>query len=70
MMWHLVNGDNVMRFKDFAEIVRPRRPTATLKKGRKPMLLPIPGKKAKEAAAGKPVARASTWQKKRGEAAN
>ena len=43
MMWHLLNGDNVLRFKDFAEIVRPRRPTATLKKGRKPMLLPIPG---------------------------
>jgi hypothetical protein len=27
MMWHLLNGDNVLRFKDFAEIVRPRRPT-------------------------------------------
>ena len=66
MMWHLLNGDNVLRFKDFAEIVRPRRPTATLKKGRKPMLLPIPGNKAKEAAASKPVARPSTWQKKAG----
>ncbi len=30
------------------------------------MLLPIPGKKGKEAAAGKPVARPSTRQKKAG----
>ena len=35
MMWHLVNGDNVLRFKDFAEIVRPRRLTAPSKKGPK-----------------------------------
>ncbi len=72
MMWHLVNGDNVLRFKDFAGIVRPRRLTAPSKKGRKripgqgEMLLPIPGKKGKEAAAGKPVARPSTRQKKAG----
>jgi hypothetical protein len=64
MMWHLLNGDNVLRFEDFAEIVRPRRPTASLKKGRKPMLLPIPGKKSKETAASKPCARPSTRQKK------
>lgn len=36
MMWHLLNGDNVLRFKDFAEIVRPRRPTTSPKEGRKP----------------------------------
>ena len=29
MMWHLLNGDNVLRFEDFAEIVRPRRPAAS-----------------------------------------
>jgi hypothetical protein len=68
MMGHLLNGDNVLRFKDFAEIVRPRPPTTSSKKGRKPvegqgeMLLPIPGKKGKEAAASKPVARLSTRQ--------
>jgi hypothetical protein len=22
-LWHLVNGDTVLRFKDFAEVVRP-----------------------------------------------
>jgi len=37
MMWHLLNGDNVLRFNDFAEIVRPTRPTASSKKGRKPV---------------------------------
>jgi len=68
MMWHLVNGDNVLRFKDFAEIVRPRRPTASSKKGRKPvegqgeMLLPTPGEKEKEAAASNPAFRSSTRQ--------
>ena len=25
MMWHLLNGDNVLRFKDFPEIVRSRQ---------------------------------------------
>jgi len=25
MLWHLLNGDNVLRFKDFAEIARPAR---------------------------------------------
>jgi hypothetical protein len=24
MLWHLVNGDTVLRFKDFAEIIRPQ----------------------------------------------
>jgi len=72
MMWHLVNGDNVLCFKDFAEIVRPRRPSASSNKGRKriagrgEMLLPIPGKKGKEAATSKPAARPGTRQKKAG----
>jgi DNA end-binding protein Ku len=49
-----------------------RRPPAPAKKGRKriagqgEMLLPIPGKKGKEAAASKPVARPSSRQKKAG----
>jgi hypothetical protein len=68
MMWHLLNGDNVLCFKNFVEIVRPRRPTASSKKGRKPvegqgeMLLPIPGEKEKEAAASNPAFRSSTRQ--------
>ena len=51
-------------------VAEEKRPTAALKKGRKripgqgEMLLPIPGKKAKVAAASKPVARPSTGQKK------
>ena len=46
MMWHLLNGDNVLRFKDFAEIVRPPRD----KKGKeaaagKPVARPGPRQK-------------------------
>ena len=37
MLWHLLNGDNVLRFQDFVEIVRS--------KGGE-MLLSIPGKRA------------------------
>ncbi len=53
-------------------IAEEKRPTAASKKGRKriagqgEMLLPIPGKKGKEAAASKPVARPGTRQKKAG----
>jgi DNA end-binding protein Ku len=53
-------------------IAEEKRSGASAKKGRKriagqtEMLLPIPGKKAKEAAASKPVARPSSRQKKAG----
>jgi hypothetical protein len=53
-------------------IAEEMRPTAASKKGRKriagqgEMLLSIPGKKGKEAAASKPVVRSSTKQKKAG----
>jgi DNA end-binding protein Ku len=53
-------------------IAEEKRSTAPSKKGRKriagqaEMLLPIPGKKGKEAAASKPAARPSTRQKKAG----
>jgi DNA end-binding protein Ku len=51
-------------------IAAEKQSTAPSKKGRKriagqtEMLLPIPGKKGKEAAASEPVARAGTRQKK------
>ena len=53
-------------------VAEEKRTSAPAKKGRKriegqkEMLLPIPGKKAKEAAASKPVARPGTRQKKAG----
>ena len=66
MMWHLLNGDNVLRFEDFAEIVRPRGQPPHQREGGSQCFFQFPGKKAKKAAASKPVARPSTRQKKAG----
>jgi len=66
--WNVVTLMDALR----RSVAEEKRSTAPAKKGRKrvpgqgEMLRPIPGKKAKEAAASKPVARPGTRQKKAG----